>query len=179
MIDFNKIADSVTVREYTESIGIKVNRNGMILCPFHNDKNPSMKVDSRYHCFACGADGNVINFVAGLYGIGNYEAALRISEEFNIPDDSEVYIKPIENKTNARDLKNSYMQYLISIEKELKQWMSDYRPEPDDGHLHPLFVTALHKIEYVGYLIDCLSKCRTEDEIFNFTAVIGKGEIIL
>lgn len=178
MIDFNKIANSVTVREYAEGLGIKVSRSGMILCPFHNDINPSMKVDGRYHCFACGADGNIINFVAKLYGIGNYEAALKISEEFNISAESELFANRIEHKINARDLKNSYIQYLISIEKELKKWLRDYQPEPDAEHLHLFFVTALHKIEYVGYLIDCLSECRTEDEIFNFTAIVGKGEII-
>ncbi|WP_341458702.1 CHC2 zinc finger domain-containing protein, partial [Faecalibacterium prausnitzii] len=27
----------------------------MMCCPFHGDKHPSMKVDSRFHCFACQA----------------------------------------------------------------------------------------------------------------------------
>ena len=31
--------------------------SGMACCPFHDDKNPSMKVDQRFHCFGCGADG--------------------------------------------------------------------------------------------------------------------------
>ena len=31
---------------------------------FHNDKTPSMKLDKRFHCFGCGADGDVIDFVA-------------------------------------------------------------------------------------------------------------------
>ena len=39
----------------------------MACCPFHNDKTPSMKLDQRYHCFGCGADGDVIDFAAALY----------------------------------------------------------------------------------------------------------------
>ena len=39
----------------------------MACCPFHNDKTPSMKLDRRYHCFGCGADGDVIDFTAALY----------------------------------------------------------------------------------------------------------------
>ena len=33
-----------------ELYGFAVNRNGMMCCPFHGDKHPSMKVDSRFHC---------------------------------------------------------------------------------------------------------------------------------
>lgn len=35
------------------------------LCPFHEDRNPSMSVwtDGRWHCFACGAGGDVFEFV--------------------------------------------------------------------------------------------------------------------
>ena len=29
----------------------------MACCPFHDDKHPSMKVDRRFHCFGCQADG--------------------------------------------------------------------------------------------------------------------------
>ena len=29
-----------------------------------------MKLDQRYHCFGCGADGDVIDFAAALYGLG-------------------------------------------------------------------------------------------------------------
>ncbi|MBD9268378.1 MAG: DNA primase, partial [[Ruminococcus] torques] len=33
----------------------------MVSCPFHNDRTPSMKVDSRFYCFGCGASGDVID----------------------------------------------------------------------------------------------------------------------
>ena len=35
----------VTTRQAAEHYGIRVNRNGMACCPFHNDKTPSMKLD--------------------------------------------------------------------------------------------------------------------------------------
>lgn len=179
MIDFKGIANRISVRDYAESIGMKISRNGMTLCPFHDDRNPSMKADKRFHCFACGADGDVINFVARLYGIRNYEAALKISAEFNISEASETdNTRTAENKINARDLKNEYMQYLIFAEKEFKKWLTDYRPPPAADRLHPLFVTSLQKIEYTSYLIDCLSECRTEDEIFHFISHFGKEVII-
>ena len=42
----------------------------MVCCPFHNDRTPSMKVDSRFYCFGCGASGDVIDFSALLHGLG-------------------------------------------------------------------------------------------------------------
>lgn len=44
----------ITARQAAEHCGIKINRSGMAVCPFHKDKNPSMKIDRRYYCFGCG-----------------------------------------------------------------------------------------------------------------------------
>ena len=41
---FEAVKQSVTTRQAAESYGIRVNKNGMAVCPFHRDKNPSMKV---------------------------------------------------------------------------------------------------------------------------------------
>lgn len=63
---FEAVKQSVTTRQAAEYYGIPVRRNGMAVCPFHSDKNPSMKVDRRFHCFACQADGDVIDFSPGF-----------------------------------------------------------------------------------------------------------------
>ena len=34
-----------------------ISANGMAVRPFHKDKNPGLKVDKRFHCFGCRADG--------------------------------------------------------------------------------------------------------------------------
>ena len=46
-------------------------------CPFHNEKTPSFSVSERkqfYHCFGCGANGSVIDFVMEYQGVGYVEA---------------------------------------------------------------------------------------------------------
>ena len=73
---FEAVKQSVTTRQAAESYGIRVNKNGMAVCPFHRDKNPSMKVDRRFHCFGCQADGDVIDFTAHLYNLKPKEAAV-------------------------------------------------------------------------------------------------------
>jgi len=51
------VKKAVTVRQAAEYYGLHVNRAGMCRCPFHNDHKPNMKVDTRFHCFGCGAEG--------------------------------------------------------------------------------------------------------------------------
>ena len=78
---FEAVKQSVTTSQAAESYGIPVGRNGMACCPFHDDKHPSMKVDRRFHCFGCQADGDVIDFTARLFGLSNKEAALKLAED--------------------------------------------------------------------------------------------------
>src|SRR5699024_8185912 len=76
---FEAVKQSVTTRQAAEHYGIRVGRNGMCVCPFHDDKNPSMKVDRRFHCFGCQADGDVIDFVSRLENVSPREAALMLA----------------------------------------------------------------------------------------------------
>lgn len=46
---FEAVKQNVTTRQAAELYGIPVSRNGMAVCPFHNDKNPSMKLDRRFY----------------------------------------------------------------------------------------------------------------------------------
>lgn len=82
---FEAVKQSVTTRQAAEHFGIRVGRNGMCVCPFHADKNPSMKVDRRFHCFGCQADGDVIDFVSRLEAVSPKEAALMLAQAFSVP----------------------------------------------------------------------------------------------
>src|SRR5947209_201975 len=51
-------------------------------CPFHDDREPSLLVDERdghFHCFGCGAHGDVIDFVMRRDGIPFAESCRRLS----------------------------------------------------------------------------------------------------
>jgi len=54
------------------------------LCPFHNEKNPSFSVNEEkglFHCFGCGASGDVIRFVELIEGVSFKEALLRLGTD--------------------------------------------------------------------------------------------------
>lgn len=82
---FQVVKESVTARQAAEQYGLKVNKNGMVCCPFHDDRHPSMKVDKGFCCFACGAKGDVITFVADFFHLAPLEAAKKLAEDFQIP----------------------------------------------------------------------------------------------
>lgn len=61
--------------------GNRFNRQGMICCPFHNEKTPSMKVKflsdankERYKCYGCGAEGDAVDFVIRSKNLNYAEA---------------------------------------------------------------------------------------------------------
>ena len=62
-------------------------RNYFGICPFHNEKSPSLSVSPDkqiFHCFGCGIGGNVITFISKIEGIGFKEAIENLAERANI-----------------------------------------------------------------------------------------------
>lgn len=71
-----EIKEAYSMRDVMARYGLHPNRAGMIQCPFHKgDRDPSMKVyEKDYHCFACGAHGDIFDFVKGMDGLSFREA---------------------------------------------------------------------------------------------------------
>lgn len=89
-----KARESIFARQAADLYGVNVRWGGMACCIFHNDKTPSMKVDNRYHCFGCGADGDVINFTTKLFGVGNKQAAEKLAADFGVGYDNQSKVFP-------------------------------------------------------------------------------------
>ena len=91
---FETVKQTVTTRQAAERYGLSVNQSGMARCPFHEDHNPSMKVDDRFNCFGGHASGEVIDFTARLFGISLKDAAKKLAVDFGIntrpPEQSEI-----------------------------------------------------------------------------------------
>lgn len=88
---------------YEKYVDAVVGTTSKILCPFHKDTQPSMSFyltdELKYKCFACGVQGNSINFVKDLFGL-NYPAALRkITQDFRLTSSSHpVAVTRVEQK---------------------------------------------------------------------------------
>lgn len=62
-------------------------RNYFGICPFHNEKSPSLSVSPEkqiFHCFGCGVGGNVITFIRKMEDIGYRESIQLLAEKANI-----------------------------------------------------------------------------------------------
>ena len=162
---FEAVKQSVTTRQAAERYGIKVNRNGMCVCPFHNDKNPSMKVDRRFYCFGCGATGDVIDFVSRLHGIGSREAALMLAQDFAIPyeDGRNAGKEPIRPRLRReieeqkfKRLERHCFRVLSDYYHLLRRWKEEYAPRQPDEAWNPRFTEALQNMSRVEYLMDVL-----------------------
>ena len=159
---FEVVKQTVTTRQAAEMYGIRVNRHGMAVCPFHNDRNPSMKLDKRFHCFACQADGDAVDFVSRLFGLPSKEAAMKLADDFGICYDSrqKPSVRPkIREPTpeqRCQQEENRCYKVLTDYFHLLRAWKQQYAPKQPEEEWHPLFVEALQRESYIEYLLDVL-----------------------
>lgn len=62
-------------------------RNHLGLCPFHSEKTPSFNVNAErqiFHCFGCGAGGDVFAFLMRMEGLAFPEAVRRLAEQVGV-----------------------------------------------------------------------------------------------
>ena len=157
---FEAVKQSITVREAAQMYGIEVNRSGMACCPFHDDKNPSMKLNEEYfYCFGCGATGDVIDFTARLYNLSPKEAAEKLAQDFGLAYDSQApprrrYIRQKSEAQKFKEDRDHAFRVLADYFHLLRKWETDYTPKTPEENLHPRFMEAIQKKDYVGYLLD-------------------------
>ena len=157
---FETVKQSVTIREAAERYGIEVKRGGMACCPFHDDKNPSMKLNEEYfYCFGCGATGDVIDLTARLYNLSSKEAAEKLAQDFGLIYDSQApprrnYVRQKTEAQKFREDRQRCYRVLSDYYYLLKKWEADRSPRTPEEEPHPRFVEAIQKKPYVEYLLD-------------------------
>ena len=160
---FTTVKAAVTVRQAAEHYGLQVSRNGMALCPFHNDRHPSLYVsDDHYHCFACGEHGDVIDLTAKLFDLRLYDAARKLASDFHLAPDKplpESIRQKWKQKTKAQQLRENE-QLCFSVLNEYRRllldWKKRYAPQAPEDSLDKRFVEACHRLPWVEYQLDIL-----------------------
>ena len=159
---FDTVRENVTARQVFEYYGIRVNSYGMCCCPFHSDKHPSMKVDTRYYCFGCGEKGDAVDFVSKYFGLGLKDAAIKICEDFHLSYD-ESYYAPVKKVTHEKSLLLKFEEsekYVFRVLSDylhlLKRWKTKYAPKDEKCEWHPCFCEALKETDHVEYMLDIL-----------------------
>ena len=167
---FELVKASVTVKQAAEHYGYKVNRGDTICCPFHDDRHPSMKLNRDYfYCFGCGATGDVIDFVARLFGLSSYEAAKKLAYDFGIdpgkPPAAMALNKPHPLARAFRDDEMYCQRVLCNYLHLLERRKVEYAPQSPEDDLDNRFVEACQMMEYVNYLLDVLMFSELEQRV--------------
>ena len=85
------VKSKVSMVDIANYYGLKVNRRGFTICPFHNDKHASMKIFKGYtkkdgfYCHSCGASGDIFSYVSMIEGISFQDSVRFIASIFNVP----------------------------------------------------------------------------------------------
>ena len=160
---FETVKYGVNCRETVERYGIEVDRYGKALCPFHDDRYPSLYVvDDHYYCFACGAHGDVIDFAANFFDLPLYEAAQRLTADFGIDTDSpptkEVHKKRRQQTEAQQLMENERLCFsvLSDYAHVLRDWKVRYAPQSPDEPVHARFAEACHNLDQMEYYLDIL-----------------------
>jgi DNA primase len=98
------------------------------LCPFHGEKTPSFSVHATrqfYHCFGCGASGDVFSFVQKIENITFPEAVRLVAQKMGVPLPKVAYSSPEE----ARDGKLRTL--LLEIQEAACGFFQDYLKRPE------------------------------------------------
>lgn len=166
MINYAHIKQSITTRQAAESFGIPVNSHGMAVCPFHDDHNPSMKVDDNFYCFGCGATGDVITFTSRLFGISPASAARKLAMDFGISlDETSEY--PTLPKSQAQTDFENWCYLASETLRRYNQLLFEWKflaPKDPGEDFHFLFVEALQNSARVKHLLCTLAFGSVEEK---------------
>lgn len=183
---FSEVKEHLTARQAAEGYGLQIKRNGMACCPFHDDKHPSMKIDKNYHCFACGVGGDAIDYVSRMFGLTQYEAALKLIEDFALPVDvrgSASLSAP--EKKRIRSEKEE-RERILHVQKRFEKWcnrtidtLKDCLSEienvsgfltgkPPDLIFSEDYAQMLHAEPLINYWLDilCMGETAEKQEVF-------------
>ena len=183
---FEAVKQSVSTRDAAAFYGIEVKRNGMACCPFHDDKNPSMKLNEEYfYCFGCGATGDVIDFTAKLFDLSPKEAAEKLAQDFGLIYDSQApprrrYVRQKTEAQKFREDRQWCYRVLSDYYYLLKKWEADNSPRTPEEEPHPRFVEAIQKKTYVEYLLDLFlyeSEANTEVRKKELFSKVRTGQV--
>ncbi len=177
-----KIKQSINMLDISSRYGLGLNGRKAICCPFHREKTASFKLyaeKKKYHCFGCGADGDVISFAMRYFDISFGQAIARLASDFGI---SVVGIDkpPLRERMKMQQIRRDVKEKRAESEKEynalyerymnaedeclrLRDNAQRYAPKSPQEPFCDLYAEAMHKLAYSEYLCDAL-----QTELYNY-----------
>ena len=153
-----EIKSSMSMRDVAERYGTRIDRKGFCCCPFHREKTPSMKIyKDSYHCFGCGASGDIFSFVMGMEHCDFKTAFKNLGGTYEKKTEyhQKIYHYRIQKRKETQQIKEiNKDEDRINTIKEIEQQLLFKKMYPP---MHPEWCDAVHKLEYLYYKLECLT----------------------
>ena len=161
---FDDIKSALDMPTVARGYGLKINRSGMAICPFHQEKTPSAKIyRDGFHCFGCGVHADVIGFTQRLFGLARpIDAAKKLNEDFFLHLDIGGKAQPMqvsEYRMRQRE-REEYERWEREAWNTLRGYMRlmyDWRemvPRSPDDEPNPRFLYALEHLDWAEWLCE-------------------------
>ena len=162
MTVFEQVRSAVDMRTVAEGYGLHIDRGGMTLCPFHNERTSSAKIyHDHFHCFGCGTHVDVIGFTQKMFGLEKpIKAVKKLNDDFGLnieigkaPTTKEVseYQKRVQEKRAYEEWEKSAWRTLNDYLWLMREWR-EFAPASPDDIPDERFVYSLHHLDYAEYL---------------------------
>lgn len=165
------IKEQVHMHDVFAKYGLSV-KNGAMSCPFHNEKTPSLRVycnDTKWHCFGCGAGGDVISFVQKYFGLDFLGALERIDQDFGLglPGQKPTLRNKLKYdrilhqrklKEQKREKLNGQYRILCMEYQSCREVIRLSAPKSIGDEISDVYAEAIKRREWLEYRLDELLK---------------------
>lgn len=131
----DEIKQSTSMNDVLSKYGLYPNRSGFIVCPFHKDKNPSMKIyKDSFYCFGCGEHGDIFDFVMKYENIPFSSAFLELGGTYlNKKGKSRNEIRHEIRDIKSKKNENSSLYEIDQIKKNVLMYETALKTFPSDS----------------------------------------------
>ena len=176
---FETVKAAVTPRMAAERYGLPIQQGGMVCCPFHADRTPSMKLNEDYfYCFGCGATGDVIDLAARLFDLSKYEAVQKLAADFGISGEKPSVLAKLKRGKTQAEAERHCFRVLRDYFGILQDWKEHCAPQSPEDPIDPRYAEACHMLERIGNMLDILA-CGTPKERAEVVADLQKDDRLM
>lgn len=147
--DTKKICETNSLFDWLSRYGIEIDKKGFAKCPFHDEKTASFRVykDGTYHCFGCGAHGDVITFVMGMQNLSFKETCELLDRDITYSEQRRIDRTKKQVKAKSDRRTNSIKAYWEAFDNWILNELiiENFKPSGPESEPNDMFLSALNQ----------------------------------
>ncbi len=164
--DVERIRNTNSLFDWLDRYGVTTDKKGFANCPFHTEKTASFKVysDGTYHCFGCGAHGDVITFVMTAQNLSFQEACELLDRDISYSEQRKIDKAKRNRQKQAGYRENATQNYWSAFDewKENEDRIELFKPSSPENVPNGLFLLALNRRSRLEYNLSLVEAAYTK-----------------